>query len=119
MEKVVLIVVVYLVSFMPTFGQEVVGYGTIAKVTASSWDFTVQDMAKLSEQKERVVFHRDQSVDFERADPNMPIAVPPKDLFSKFPIKKLPESFPSDMPILGPTEKSLGLNEGRIGDGDR
>ena len=119
MEKVVLIIAVYLISFMPTFGQKVVGYGTIAKGASPSWDFIVQDMAELSEQKERVVFHRNQSVDFERADPNMPIAVPPKDLFSKFPIKKLPENFPSDMPILGPTEKSLGLNEGRIGDGDR
>ena len=113
MGKLVIVVALYLISFVPAFGQEVVSVSTIAKGSA----FTLPDVAKLSEKKERVVVHRDRSVDFDLVDPNMPIMVPPKDLFSKFPVKKLPEKFPSDMPVLGPEKKSLGLREEAFGEG--
>src|SRR5690554_4566901 len=106
MKKLVFIMALYLAAFVPTLAQEVVSVRTIAQGST----FTLPDVAKLGEKIDPVVADRGGSVDFRRADPNMPIAVPPKDLFSKFPIKDLPADFPSDMP----DRKSTRLNSSHV-----
>lgn len=114
MKKLTFVIAFCLICFVPAFGQEVVSVSTIAKGSA----FTMPDVAKLTEKQERVVVHPDRSVNFDLADPNMPIMVPPKDRFSKFPVKKLPESFPSDMPVVGPNKECPMLHEGIPGEDD-
>lgn len=114
MEKLTFVIAFYLICFVPAFGQEVVSVSTIAKGSA----FTLPDVAKLSEKNERVVVYPDRSVNFDLADPNMPIMVPPKDLFSKFPVKKLPENFSSEMPIVGPNKERPMLHQGIPGEDD-
>ena len=114
MKKFSFVIVLYLATFVPTIGQELVS----VRIIPGGNTFTLPDAAKRGEKKERVVVDRGGSVNFDRADPNMPIAVPPKDLFSKFPVKDLPEDFPSDMPVAGPSKKCPLLPGGIVGDGD-
>lgn len=54
----------------------------------------------------------EESDNFDRADALMPIVVPPKNLFSKFPIKIFPEEFHSNMPIYRLKKSVPGFEEG-------
>src|SRR5690554_5383521 len=88
------------------YGQDVVGVET-APSAGQPWnqplpwekipmppnDFDPKEFIKPS-----FPFSKPQSAD--RVDPFMPIAVPPTDLLSKYPIKEIPRDFPSEMPII-------------------
>ena len=114
MKKFGFVIVLYLATFVAAIGQELVRVRTIPEGNT----FTLLDAAKPGEKKERVVVDRGGSANFDRADPNMPIAVPPKDPFSKFPVKDLPEDYPSDMPVAGPSMKCPLLPGRIVEDGD-
>ena len=103
MIKITIIFGLIMSSSLTSFGQEVIGYGTIAKGSAELRDFPLPGGKQLTETDGPVVIDikTAKSDNFDRADPLMPIVVPPKNLYSKFPIKIIPEDFPSDMPIYG------------------
>ncbi|MEX2593334.1 MAG: hypothetical protein WD426_11200 [Anditalea sp.] len=107
MIKIITILFLIMFSSLSTFGQEVIGYGTIPKGSNELRLFPLPERKQSTEKDRRVIIDLDVSPNFYQADPRMPIAVPPIDLYSKFPIVKLPKDFPSDMPIYGLEEKCL------------
>ena len=105
MRKSVIILGLSLLASGAVYGQDVVGVETAPsagqpynqqlpweKFVLPPNDFKPKEFTKPS-----FPFSRPQSVD--RVDPLMPIAVPPTDLLSKFPIKEISRDFPSEMPI--------------------
>ena len=86
------------ISFQ-SFGQEVLGYGTVPKGFSELKNPTLPYFKKFSIEKNGGITIRTDVPDYARADPWMPIAVPPNDLYSKFPIKTIPKDYPSDMPV--------------------
>jgi hypothetical protein len=84
-----------------TFSQETIGKGTAAKEPEKSHTNKLEikptDIVKIE---------TDVSANFYLADPSMPISVPRKNLTSRFPVKKLPKDFPSNLPIYGPKIKN-------------
>lgn len=106
MKKTIIVLSLTIVASGAVYGQEVVGVGTVPsagqpynqqlpweKFALPPNDFKPKEFTKPS-----FPFSKPQSVD--SVDPFMPIAVPPTDLLSKFPIKEIPRDFPSEMPII-------------------
>ena len=107
MKTTALILGLMLFSFLPSFGQKVIGYGLIAKGSDEYKYYPLSESnsgpGKLWETIKG--FEIKESAFLDRVDPFMPIAVPPRDLYSKFPIKVFPKEFPSNMPIYELEEK--------------
>ena len=106
MKKPIIVLSLTIVASGAVYGQEVVGIGTVPSASQPwsqilPWekfalppnDFKPKEFTKPS-----FPFSKPQSAD--SVDPFMPIAVPPTDLLSKFPIKEIPRDFPSEMPII-------------------
>jgi hypothetical protein len=90
--------IIVFISFQ-SFGQEITGFGTDPKGFRELENPTLPDFKKFSIEKNGGITIRSEGYTYARADPRMPIAVPPKDLYSKFLIKEIPKDFPSDMPV--------------------
>lgn len=75
------------------------GFGTVSKGFGELRKPTLPDFKQFSIEKNGGITTRTDPSAYARADPWMPIAVPPKDLYSKFPIKAIPKDYPSDMPV--------------------
>jgi hypothetical protein len=102
MKTSILIMSLILLSFVQSFGQKATGIHLIAKANEfpDSPLFETNDgTGKLWERIKG--FETKESMIFGRVDPYMPIAVPPRDEYTEFPIKIFPEDFPSKMPING------------------
>ena len=107
MKTFALILALTLFSFLPSFGQKVIGYSLIAKGSNEYKYYPLPESKPIQSNKDGVVLgiKTKESAVFDRVDPFMPIAVPPRDEYSKFPIKVFPKNFPSNMPIYGLGEK--------------
>ena len=97
------------ISFQ-SFGQSVIDYGTVLKDFGELKNPTLPDFKNFSIEKNGGISIRTNVSVYARADPWMPIAVPPKDLNSKFPIKAIRKDFPSNMPVLKFEEGFSGEN---------
>lgn len=86
------------ISFQ-SFGQEVIGIGTVPKGYNDQRNPTLPDVKEFSIEKNGGIIISTKPSAYARADPRMPIAVPPKDLYTKFPIKAIPKDYPSEMPV--------------------
>lgn len=87
------------ISFQ-SFGQKVIDNGTVLKDFDELINPTLPDFEKFSIEKNGGLSRITETSVYARADPWMPIAFPPKDLNSKFPIKAITKDFPSNMPVL-------------------
>jgi len=101
MKKPIIVLSLTIVASGAVYGQEVVGIGTVPSASQPwsqilPWEKFALPPKEFT--KPSFPFSRPHSVD--TVDPFMPIAVPPTDLISKFPIKEIPRDFPSEMPII-------------------
>ena len=65
------------ISFQ-SFGQEVIGFGTVPKSFSEPRNFTLPDLKEFSIEKNGGLTNRPEGYTYARADPRMPIAVPPQ-----------------------------------------
>lgn len=106
MKTFALILSLILFSFLQSFGQKATRNHLVAKANGYQDSPLFETNDGTGKLWERIKgFETNKSIVFERVDPYMPIAVPPPDEYTKFPIKIFSEDFPSKMPIYGLEEK--------------